>query len=99
MSDHDEDVEEINEVLEQLYSIDRESLDRDDRIFYDKLLYDVELSAYALQYTAFDYYESVLKSLTGPQSEVLFILDVLEFNTVEDAQNYILVLRDYRQIL
>ncbi|MCR5593495.1 MAG: DUF885 domain-containing protein [Saccharofermentans sp.] len=94
MSDHDEDVEEVNEVLDQLYSIDRDSLDTDDRIFYDKLLNDIELSAYALQYTAFDYYESVLKSLTGPQSEVLFILDVLDFETVEDAENYILVLRD-----
>lgn len=94
MSDHEEDVEDVNEVLEQLYSIDRDSLDREDRIFYDKLLNDMELSAYALQYTAFDYYESVLKALTGPQSEVLFILEVLEFDTVEDAENYILVLRD-----
>lgn len=94
MSDHDEDVALVNDVLEQLYSIDRDSLDTDDRIFYDKILYDMELSAYSLQYTAFDYYESVLKSLTGPQSEVLFILDVLDFETVEDAQNYILVLRD-----
>ncbi|MBR1798139.1 MAG: DUF885 family protein [Clostridiales bacterium] len=94
MSDHDEDVATVNDYLERLYSIDRDSLDTDDRIFYDKLLYDMELSAYALQYTAFDYYESALKALTGPQSEVLFILDVLEFDTVEDAENYILVLRD-----
>lgn len=94
MTDHDEDVADVNEVLEQLYSIDRDSLDTDDRIFYDKLLYDMELSAYALQYTAFDYYESALKALTGPQNEVLFILEVFDFETVEDAENYILVLRD-----
>ena len=94
MPDHDESVDEVNGILEQLYSIDRESLDTQDRIFYDKILSDMELSAYALQYTAFDYYESALKALTGPQSEVLFILDVLEFDTVEEAENYILVLRD-----
>ena len=93
LPDHSED-NEIQEVLEQLYSIDRDSLDTGDRIFYDKLLYDVELSAYASQYTAFDYYESVLKALIGPQCEILFICEVLEFDTVEDAQNYILVLRD-----
>ena len=92
--DHDADVAMVNEMLEQLYSIDRDTLGTSDRIFYDKLLNDVELTAYALQYTAFDYYESALKPLTGPQSEVLFILEVLEFDTVEDAENYILVLRD-----
>ena len=93
LPDHSEDGE-IEEALEQLYSIDRDSLDTDDRIFYDKLLYDIELTAYGSQYTAFDYYESVLKALVGPQSEVLFILEVLDFETVEDAENYILVLRD-----
>lgn len=94
LTDHDEDVEDVNEVLEQLYSIDPDTLDTQDRIFYDKLLYDVELSAYALQYTAFDYYESALRELTGPQTQILFILDVLDFSTVEEAENYILLLRD-----
>ena len=94
MSDHEEDAADVAGYLEQLYTIDRDSLSLDDRIFYDKIVYDLELSAYALQYTAFEYYESVFKPITGPQSEVLFILDVLEFRTVEDAQNYILVLRD-----
>ena len=92
--EHYEDIEEVMEILDDLYSIDRDSLNVDDQIFYDKLLYDMELEAYALQYTAFTYYESVLKPLTGPQSEVLFILEVLDFETVEDAENYILVLRD-----
>ena len=89
-----EDIEQIVEILDELYSIDRDSLGTDDRIFYDKLVYDMELNLYASQYTAFPYYESILKDLTGPQCEVLFILDVLEFETVEDAENYILVLRD-----
>ncbi len=89
-----EDIDEINEALESLYSIDRDSLGTDDRIFYDKIVNDLELTAYASQYTAFNYYESALKALTGPQSEVLFILEVLDFDSIEDAENYILVLRD-----
>ena len=93
LPDHSED-SEVDEVLEQLYSIDRDSLSTGDRIFYDKLLNDIELSAYASQYTAFDYYESALKPLVGVQCEILFICEVLEFDTVEDAENYILVLRD-----
>jgi|GEM_PF-434667 len=93
-TDTAEDDEFYAEILDELYSIDPDSLDDGDRIFYDKLLYDVELTVYALQYTAFNYYESALKELTGPQSEVLFILDVLEFTSVEDAENYIEVLRD-----
>ena len=92
--DTDESIEENNELLEQLYSIDPDSLDTQDRIFYDKILYDAELSAYALQYTAFDYYESALKSLTGPQTQVLFVLEVIDFSSVEEAENYILLLRD-----
>jgi len=92
--DHEQKVAVNQEMLDALYSIDRDSLEENDRIFYDRFLFDAELTAYYLQWTAFEYYESILKPLTGPQSEVLFILDVLEFETVEDAQNYIEVLRD-----
>lgn len=93
-SDPDEELAKTNDILDRLYSIDRDSLPTGDRIFYDKLLYDMELSAYALQYSAFEYYESIFMPLNGPQAEVLFILDVMEFDSVEDAENYILVLRD-----
>ncbi len=84
----------IDDQLDILYSIDPDQLDYQDRAFYDKVVYDLELSAYEIQYSAFAYYAPVFDPLIGPQCDLLFILDVLEFETVEDAENYILLLED-----
>jgi len=92
--DPSDDIAFAEEQLGLLYTIDYTSLDYQDRALFDKLVYDLELSDYAMQYTAFDYYAPVLDPLLGPQCEVLFILDVLDFDTVEDAENYILLIRD-----
>ena len=93
-SDTDEEAAFINDQLELLYSIDPDSLDYQDRAFYDKVVYDLEIDAYAIQYTAFGYYSPVFDPLIGPQCDLFFVLDVLEFETVEDAENYILLLQD-----
>ena len=77
-----------------LLEIDYETLTGDDRIAYDKILYDVEENIYCYSYTAFEYYTMIFNSLVGPQSEVLFLLDVFTFDNVQDAENYILVLKD-----
>lgn len=77
-----------------LLEIDFESLSGDDRICFDKLLYDIEEDIYAYSYTAFEYYTMIFNSLVGPQSEVLFLLDVFTFENLKDAENYILVLKD-----
>ena len=87
--DHNEEIAFYEFVAEKLYSIDYEDLDFQDRVFYDKVLFDIEESLYALQYTAFDYYESALNPLTSFQNDVLFLLEVLPINTVEDAEKYI----------
>ena len=83
-----------NEMLDKLLTIDPSSLNKDDRIAYDKMLWDIEESIYSQQYTAFRYYESKLNALTGPQCEVLFILDVIPINSKEDAEKYILLVKD-----
>ncbi len=77
-----------------LLEIDYETLKGDDRLCYDKLLYDIEEDIYVYSYTAFEYYTMIFNSLVGPQSEVLFLLDVFTFENVKDAENYILVLKD-----
>ncbi len=82
------------ETLETLYSIDYESLDDQDRAFYDKIVYDFELNQYMASYSAFGYYSLVFDPLLGPQCEIFFLLDVIQFDTVEDAENYILLLED-----
>lgn len=92
--DPTDDIAFVQEKLDLLYTIDYESLDYQDRAFYDKVVYDLELSLYMLQYDAFDYYEPVLDPLLGPQCNLLFILEVLDFETVEDAENYILLIED-----
>ncbi|MBR2295747.1 MAG: DUF885 family protein [Clostridiales bacterium] len=84
----------MQEKLDQLYTIDYESLDDQDRIFYDKITYDFEYSLYGMDYTAFSYYESILNPLTGPQNDIFFLLTVIDFDSVEDAENYIELLID-----
>ena len=80
--------------LDRLLTIDYNSLQGDDRLCYDKLVYDVEESIYGYSYTAFEYYTMIFNYLVGPQSEVLFILDVYTFDTVEDAEKYIDLVKD-----
>ena len=92
--DHTEDMEFVDGELEKLYSIDYENLDDQDRIFYDRVVGDLELSKYMLSYTAFDYYESSFNPLTGPQNDIFFLLTVISFDTVEDAENYITLCED-----
>ncbi|MBP5654485.1 MAG: DUF885 family protein [Clostridiales bacterium] len=89
-----EDAKLTKDLINKLYSIDADSLDDADRIFYDKVLYDLEEDAYMSQFTAFPYYAMELNPLVGPQNEVLFVMDVLEFKTKQDAENYLLVCKD-----
>lgn len=90
----DTDATVDKEILEQLYTIDPDSLDDSDRIFYDKVVYDLEEGIYMSQFTAFPYYEMEFNPLVGPQNEVLFILEIFDFETKEDAEHYLEVLKD-----
>ena len=80
--------------LDKLLAINYNSLQGDDRLCYDKLVYDCEESIYGYSYTAFNYYTMIFNFLVGPQCEVLFILDVYSFDTVEDAEKYIALVKD-----
>ena len=84
--------------LEKLYTIDYESLGTDDRLFYDKIVYDYQNYSYCYSYTAFEYYTMALNPLVGPQSDILFVLDLYTFETVEDAENYLLLLEDVERM-
>lgn len=84
-----ESLDFINEELAKLYTIDRDSLDEEDKIFYDKITYDLEESAYANQFSCFNYYTTALNPLIGPQCDLMFLLEVFTFDTVQDAQDYI----------
>lgn len=90
----DNDTSLDKELLDKLYSIDPDSLSDSDRIFYDKIVYDLEEDVYYGQFTAFPYFEMEFDPLVGPQNDILFILDILEFENKQDAEHYIEVLKD-----
>ena len=94
IDEYDDEKAFYQEQLDQLLLIDYETLGGDDRLCYDKLVYDCEECVYSYSYTAFEYYTMIFNYLVGPQSEVLFICDVITFDTVEDAENYITLLKD-----
>ena len=92
--EYDDEKAFFQEQLDKLLTIDYNTLSGDDRICYDKIVYDCEESIYAYSYTAFEYYSMIFNYLVGPQSEILFMLDVYTFDTVKDAENYILLVKD-----
>ena len=94
VDDYDDEKQYYQEQLNKLLTIDYNSLQGEDRLCYDKLVYDCEESVYSYSYTSFYYYTMVFNYLVGPQSEILFILDVFSFETVEDAEKYILLIKD-----
>ena len=89
-----EDNETAKKYIDRLVKIDYESLPDSDRIFYDKILYDLEESYYLSQFSGFYYLTPVFNSLTSSQCNILFILDIVSFETKEDAENYIELIRD-----
>ena len=89
-----EDNETAKKYIDRLVKIDYESLPDSDRIFYDKILYDLEEKYYLSQFSGFYYLTPVFNSLTSSQCNILFILDLVSFETKEDAENYIELIRD-----
>lgn len=92
--DFDDEKAFYQDQIDKLLSIDYNTLTGDDRLCYDKILYDCEECVYQYSYTAFGYYTMLFNFLVGPQSEILFVLDIFTFDTVKDAENYILLVRD-----
>ena len=94
IEDYDVEKAYYQSQLDLLLTIDAESLQGDDRLCYEKLVYDCEESIYGFSYTAFEYYKMVFNYLVGPQSDILFLLDVYTFDNVKDAENYIALVKD-----
>ena len=92
--DPSEDNKTAKKYIDRLLKIDYESLPDGDRIFYDKILYDLEESYYLSQFSGFYYLTPVFNSLTSSQCNILFVLDLVSFKTKEDAENYIELIRD-----
>ena len=94
VDDYDDEKQFYQSQLDKLFTIDRDSLTGDDKICCEKMIFDCEEAVYSFSYTAFEYYSMVFNFLVGPQTELLFVLDVYTFDTVKDAENYILLVKD-----
>lgn len=81
-------------IRDSLLTINYETLSEDDRIFFDKFLYDVEENIYMSSFTCFTYMKAIFSDLNGPQTELMLVLKVLQFDTIEDAENYIALIAD-----
>ena len=90
----EEDIADTQEYLDRLYAIDYESLEETDRVFYEKITYDLEQDLYLSKYPGYNFLTPVFNSFTSQQCEILFVLDVISFKTKEDAENYIKILKD-----
>lgn len=80
--------------LAKLYTINRDALETDDQIFYDRIVYDLEEYAYACQFSVFNYYTTSLNPLIGPQCDLLFILEIFTFDNIQEAEDYITLVGD-----
>ncbi len=94
IDEYDDEKEFYQSQLDLLLTIDSGSLSGDDLLCYEKMVYDCEESIYSYSYTAFEYYTMIFNFLVGPQSDILFLLDVYSFENVEDAENYIALVKD-----
>ena len=83
-----------SETLARLNTINPDGLGDDDRLFYDKIKYDLELDVFNEKYSSFDYYTGKMDTLVGPQVEVMLLLDTFDFKTREDINMYFEVLKD-----
>ena len=81
-------------MIDRLLEIDYTTLKDYDRLCYDKMMFDLEETVYSCSYTAFAYYTMEFNFLVGPQTDILFVLDIFMFDTLEDAENYIELIKD-----
>ncbi|MCQ2532951.1 MAG: DUF885 domain-containing protein [Clostridia bacterium] len=89
-----EELQFYNDELAKLYTINRDSLETDDQIFYDKIVYDLEEYAYVNQFSVFNYFTTSLNPLIGPQCDLLFMLEIFTFDDIQEAEDYIILVRD-----
>lgn len=91
---YDEEKSYYQSQLNELLTINYETLQDDDRLCFDRIVYDCEEEIYAFSYTAFEYYSMTFNYLVGPQSDILFMMELFSFENLEDAENYILLVKD-----
>ena len=85
------EIDQYEEYLTALKKIDYGKLDQQDQVTYDVLEYDLEE---AIAYQDYYYYSSPFNSITGVQSELPLVLSEYTFDTKQDIDDYLLLLKD-----
>lgn len=79
-------------LLERLYKIDFESLDKQDRDFYDQIVFDLEEERYIKQYEGFAYMQP---ALTAESASAFYVtLSYLDVRNKNEADLYIGLMKD-----
>lgn len=86
-----ENVEQCTEWLDRLHEIDRDSLNRDDRITYDTFEQDLQSTIDIFPYY---YYDEVLTPYNGIQTYLALNLVFFKIRSLEDIEDYLLLVED-----
>lgn len=90
--DHKSECEYLTGILERLYKIDFEKLDRQDRDFYDQIVFDLEEERYIKQYEGFGY---MLPAINQESVGTLYLtLSYLDVRNKNEADLFIELLKD-----
>lgn len=84
--------EYLTGLLEHLYKIDFESLEKEDRDFYDQIVFDIEEERYIKQYEGFYY---MLPAIEAPSVGSFYLtVGFIEIRSRSEADLYIELLKD-----
>ena len=92
VGDYKADVETLKSMLDRLYKLDFESLGKQDRDFYDQIVFDIEEEIYYRENPGFIY----LKPQYTPSDASFFCQTLADINVrnEEEAENYLTLLID-----
>ena len=84
--------EYLTGLLERLYKIDFESLDKEDRDFYDQIVFNIEEERYIKQYEGFAYMLPAIEVMSV--GSFYLTTGYIEFRSKSEADLYLELLRD-----
>ncbi len=90
--DEKKEEEENLDIKAELEAIDYDSLGLEDKMLYDTIMYDVEMSEKGSKYKL--HYTSALNSLTGVNAELPVLFATMTIEDVESAERYIKMVND-----
>ena len=93
VGDYEADYNTMTDLLETLYTLDYESFEEEDRVFYERIIFDLEEDRYMKQYPGFTYMApAVSVSHIGGLYALMANVDL---DSKERIDNYLKLLEDF----